>query len=237
MVRESRRRCICSRRWLELEGYKVFFTEWNSSAIVQEGNAKRKEAPASDSDDVLADPLHDFADRYERQIRAAAECRLYRSRRSLHFHGFRPRCRARLRSHWMRKLYSYALNPDVTFYFDVPLKTRCRRILDGRTRVKYHEAGMDMGYSKDPYESFRIFQGKINQEYRRMVREYDFIQHRRERTSRCSTNESARNSGKQNRPASISMARIAISPTHRINHAEPKTILRKRNCPAPTSNN
>jgi dTMP kinase len=32
-----------------------------------------------------------------------------------------------------------------------------------------------MGYSKDPYESFRIFQGKIYNEYRRMVREYDFI--------------------------------------------------------------
>jgi len=34
---------------------------------------------------------------------------------------------------------------------------------------------MDMGYSKDPYESFRIFQGKIYNEYRRMAREYDFI--------------------------------------------------------------
>jgi dTMP kinase len=49
------------------------------------------------------------------------------------------------------------------------------RILDGRTRIKYHEAGMDMGYSKDPYESFRIFQGKIHKEYQRMIREYDFI--------------------------------------------------------------
>ena len=76
---------------------------------------------------------------------------------------------------WIRKLYSYAVQPDVTFFFDVPLKTALSRILDGRPRVKYHEAGMDMGYSKDPYESFRIFQGKINQEYRRMVREYDFI--------------------------------------------------------------
>jgi dTMP kinase len=32
-----------------------------------------------------------------------------------------------------------------------------------------------MGYSNDPYDSFRIFQGKINQEYRRMAREFDFI--------------------------------------------------------------
>jgi dTMP kinase len=76
---------------------------------------------------------------------------------------------------WLRKLYAYALKPDLTFFFDVPLQTALSRILDGRTRLKYHEAGMDMGYSPDPYESFRIFQGKINQEYRRMVREYEFI--------------------------------------------------------------
>src|SRR5204863_3686398 len=76
---------------------------------------------------------------------------------------------------WIRKLYSYAAAPDVTFFFDVPLKTALARILDGRTRVKYHEAGMDMGYSKDPDESFRILQGKIYQEYRRMVREYSII--------------------------------------------------------------
>src|SRR5262249_25123512 len=76
---------------------------------------------------------------------------------------------------WIRKLYGYAAQPDVTFFFDVPLKTALGRILDGRTTLTYHEAGMDMGYSNDPYESFRVFQGKIHREYRRMVREYDFI--------------------------------------------------------------
>jgi dTMP kinase len=34
---------------------------------------------------------------------------------------------------------------------------------------------MDMGYSTDAYESFRIFQGRIYQEYRRMTQEYNFI--------------------------------------------------------------
>ena len=30
------------KRWLELEGYKVFFTEWNSSAIVRKATRKGK---------------------------------------------------------------------------------------------------------------------------------------------------------------------------------------------------
>jgi dTMP kinase len=76
---------------------------------------------------------------------------------------------------WLRKLYSYARQPDITFFFNVPLKVALSRILDGRTRLKYHEAGLDMNYSADPNESFRIFQKKIFQEYRRMSQEYSFV--------------------------------------------------------------
>ena len=47
------------------------------------------------------------------------------------------------------------------------------RILDGRTGVKFYEAGMDLELSEDPEESFRIFQGRILEEYEKMVPEYD----------------------------------------------------------------
>jgi dTMP kinase len=76
---------------------------------------------------------------------------------------------------WIRKLYSFARPPDITFFFKVPLDIALSRILDGRPQLKYHEAGMDLGYSSDPYESFRIFQGKIYEEYLRMVDEFDFM--------------------------------------------------------------
>ena len=116
----------------------------------------------------------DFADRYERQILPLLNAGyIVLADRYVYTAFARDAVRGCDRG-WIRKLYSFARKPDVTFYFDVPLKTALARILDGRTRVKYHEAGMDMGYSKDPYESFRIFQGKIYAEYRRMVHEYDF---------------------------------------------------------------
>ncbi len=38
--------------------------------------------------------------------------------------------------------------------------------------LKYHEAGMDLNFSKDPYESFKIFQGKIYEEYGRIFKEF-----------------------------------------------------------------
>jgi dTMP kinase len=117
----------------------------------------------------------DFADRYERQILPLLKAGYLVLADRYIFTAFARDAVRGVDRAWIRKLYSYALKPDLTFYFDVPLKTALGRILDGRTRIKYHEAGMDMGFSTDPNESFRIFQGRIHREYRRMIREYDFI--------------------------------------------------------------
>jgi dTMP kinase len=163
------------KRWLELEGYKVFFTEWNSSAIVKRATRKGKKRQLLTPTTFSLIHCTDFADRYERQVLPLLNAGYIVLADRWVFTAFARDAVRGVDRAWLRKLYSYALKPDVTFYFDVPLKTALARILDGRTRVKYHEAGMDMGYSTDPYESFGIFQGKINQEYRRMVREYDFI--------------------------------------------------------------
>jgi len=50
-----------------------------------------------------------------------------------------------------------------------------RRELDGRPELKYFEAGMDLRLSADPYESFRIFQGRILEQYLAMSTEFDFL--------------------------------------------------------------
>jgi dTMP kinase len=50
-----------------------------------------------------------------------------------------------------------------------------QRILDGRPQLKYFEAGMDLRLSTDPYESFRIFQGRILEQYLAMSTEFNFL--------------------------------------------------------------
>jgi dTMP kinase len=76
---------------------------------------------------------------------------------------------------WLRTLYNFARVPDITFLFDVPLEVALNRILTGRPELKYHEAGMDLGLSEDPFESFRQFQGLIYDEYQKMRKEFKFI--------------------------------------------------------------
>jgi dTMP kinase len=163
------------KRWLELEGYKIFFTEWNSSAIVKRATRKGKKRQLLTPTTFSLIHCTDFADRYERQIQPLLHAGyLVLADRYIYTAFARDYVRGCDRE-WIRKLYSYARRPDLTFFFNVPLKVAQSRILDGRTTLKYHEAGMDMGYSSDIQESFRIFQGKIYQEYRQLADEYNFV--------------------------------------------------------------
>ena len=75
---------------------------------------------------------------------------------------------------WVRNIYRFALKPDLAFYFKVPLEVALGRILGGRNALKYYEAGMDLGLSRNIEESFRIFQGRILAEYESMIEEMGF---------------------------------------------------------------
>jgi len=75
---------------------------------------------------------------------------------------------------WVRNLYRFAMHPNLSFYFRVPLDVALGRILGGRDALKYYEAGMDLGLARDVEESFRIFQGRILDEYEAMAQEVGF---------------------------------------------------------------
>ena len=72
----------------------------------------------------------------------------------------------------MRELYSFAVKPDLTLYFRVPIDVSIDRLMARRVRLKFFEAGMDLGWSSNPAESFRLFQGKVLGEYDRIVEEF-----------------------------------------------------------------
>jgi dTMP kinase len=162
------------KRWLELEGYRVFFTEWNSSVLVKKSTTKGKKRQLLTPTTFCLIHATDFADRYERQILPLLRAGyIVLCDRYIYTALARDAVRGVDRD-WVEKLYDFAVHPDLTLYFRAPLETSLRRILEGRPALKYHEAGLDMGWSTDPYESFRIFQGKILAEYEAMREQFDF---------------------------------------------------------------
>ncbi len=163
------------KRWLELQGLKVFFSEWNSSAVVKNATSKGKKRELLTATTFSLIHATDFADRYERQfvplLRAGyvVLCDRYI------FTAFARDTVRGCRPEWVRGIYNFAALPDITFFFKADLEVSLLRILDNRPQLKYHEAGMDLNLSTDPYESFRIFQGRILEQYLAMSTEFDFL--------------------------------------------------------------
>ncbi|MGH7738869.1 MAG: dTMP kinase [bacterium] len=160
------------KRWLELEGYKVFFTEWNSSDLVKKATRKGKKKKILTPTTFSLIHCTDFADRYERQILPLLQGGYVVLADRYVYTAFARDAVRGCDKDWLRKLYRFARKPDITFFFELPLEVALDRILEGRPSLKYHEAGMDMGFSKDPYESFKIFQGRIYEEYGRIFSEF-----------------------------------------------------------------
>jgi dTMP kinase len=73
---------------------------------------------------------------------------------------------------WVREMYSFAVRPDLAVYFRVPIDVSVDRLMARRVKLKFYEAGMDMGWSTNAVESFKMFQGKVLDEYDRLVDEY-----------------------------------------------------------------
>ena len=163
------------KRWLELEGYKVFFTEWNSSLLVKQATKKGKKRQLLTPTTFALIHCTDFADRYEREILPLLSAgHIVLADRYVYTAFARDAARGCDRE-WIRKIYAYARHPDLTFFFDVPLETALNRILENRPQLKYYEAGMDLGLAADPAESFKLFQGRIHREYLSMAQEYGFL--------------------------------------------------------------
>lgn len=162
------------KRWLELEGYRVFFTEWNSSVLVKKSTTKGKKRQLLTPTTFSLIHATDFADRYERQILPLLRAGYIVLADRYVFTAFARDAVRGVDRDWVQKLYSFAVHPDITFYFQASLETSLNRILEGRPTLKYHEAGLDMGWSSDPYESFRIFQGKVFAEYESLRETFGF---------------------------------------------------------------
>src|SRR5881394_1613854 len=162
------------KRWLELQELKVFFSEWNSSDLVKSATSKGKKRELLTPTTFSLIHATDFADRYERQLVPLLRAGYLVLCDRYIFTAFARDTVRGCPPNWVRGIYNFAALPDITFFFKANLEVSLQRILDGRPQLKYFEAGMDMHLSADPYESFRIFQGRILEQYLAMSTEFHF---------------------------------------------------------------
>lgn len=159
-------------RWLTARGYRVHFTEWNSSRLVRRSMKRGKKK------DLLTPTtfslLHavDFADRLTYQIMPPLKAGMIVLADRYVYTAFGRDVARGVHPDWVRAVYSFAPRPDLALYFRVPIEVSLARLLAGRTKLKYHEAGMDVGLAADPVESFRLFQSRVLDIYDQLASQF-----------------------------------------------------------------
>lgn len=159
-------------KWLAATGRPVFVTEWNSSTLVKAatkmGKKKNTLTPMTFS------LLHatDFADRLMYKIVPPLKAGMIVLADRYAYTAFARDVSRGVDRQWVRDLYGFAVRPDLALYFRVPVEVALDRLLARRAKLKYYEAGMDMGWSPNTNDSFRLFQGKVLSEYDRIVLEF-----------------------------------------------------------------
>ena len=160
-------------KWLKDKGKSVYFSEWNSSPLVKSTTRLGKKEHLFTPTTFSLIQATDFADRWENHLLPLLKAGVIVIADRYAFTAFARDVARGVDPKWVRNLYSFAVQPDLALYFNVDIDTAVDRILASRAKIKYYEAGMDLGLSDKKVTSFRLFQGKVLEEYEKMVGEFN----------------------------------------------------------------
>ncbi len=75
---------------------------------------------------------------------------------------------------WLRNLYDTALEPDAVMYMRVSPQALVQRNFAKNPALDYWESGMDLGLSRDKFDSFLKYQSLLIEQFRRLQKIYRF---------------------------------------------------------------
>ena len=160
--------------WLKSKNLDVILTQWNSSELIANTTKKAKKKNLLSGRTFSLLHAVDFADRLERTIKPALKAGFIVLADRYYYTALARDVARNVEPQWVRNMYSFALEPDLTFYFDISPKDSLERICANRA-PKFYEAGMDMKLSNNPYKSYIMFQNRIVEQYQQMIEEFDLI--------------------------------------------------------------
>ena len=161
-------------RWLEVQGYGVVNTGWTRSPLLAE---TINEAKAGHELNVTTFSLlyaGDFADRLENQIIPALRAGFIVVADRYMYTAFARNAVMGADPEWTRKLFGFAVIPDLVMYLKIDVKHLVPRVLESKG-MDYWESGMHLKLGSDIFDSFRRYQARVLREYDRMADEFDFV--------------------------------------------------------------
>jgi dTMP kinase len=160
--------------WLELQGHAVSSTGWTRSPLLSE---TINEAKAGHELTVLTFSLlyaADFADRLEHQIIPALRAGFIVVADRYMYTAFARNMVMGADPDWTRRLFGFALVPDLVLYLEIDVENLVPRVFAGKG-MDYWESGMHLALGTDMFDSFLRYQRRLIEEYNALSREFGFL--------------------------------------------------------------
>ena len=160
--------------WLEGCGHATVQVGLKRSTLVSEELAKAQEGNILSRTTVSLFYATDFADQLENIILPALRAGfIVLADRYIYTLMARDMVRG-MDETWLKNLYGIAPEPDAVFYLNVPPEELVQRTFAKKAALDYWESGMDLGLSRDMFDSFMKYQTTIEKTFRHLQRIYRF---------------------------------------------------------------
>jgi dTMP kinase len=160
--------------WLETSGHATVQVGLKRSSLVSSELEKAQEGNILSRTTLSLFYATDFADQLENIILPALKAGfIVLADRYIYTLMARDMVRG-MDEAWLKNIYGIALEPDAVFYLSLEPEELVQRNLSKSAALDYWESGMDLGLSRDMFDSFVKFQSSMQAAFRRLQKTYDF---------------------------------------------------------------
>src|SRR6266550_8165130 len=160
--------------WLEGSGHATVQVGLKRSTLVSEELDRAQEGNILSRTTLSLFYATDFADQLENIILPALKAGfIVLADRYIYTLMVRDLVRG-LDEAWLKNLYGISVVPDAVFYLNVSPELLVQRNFQKIQALDYWESGMDIGLSRDMFDSFLKYQALVEAEFRRLQATYGF---------------------------------------------------------------
>jgi dTMP kinase len=161
-------------RWLEGCGHATVQVGLKRSTLVSEELDQAKKGNILSRSTLSLFYATDFADQLENSILPALKAGfIVLADRYIYTLMARDLVRG-MNAKWLENLYGIALAPDAVFYLRVSPEVLVQRNFAKDFALDYWESGMDLGLSRDMFDSFLKYQALMANQFERLQATYGF---------------------------------------------------------------
>jgi dTMP kinase len=160
--------------WLETSGHATVQVGLKRSTLVSEELERAQEGNILSRTTLSLFYATDFADQLENIILPALRAGfIVLADRYIYTLMARDMVRG-MDEVWLKNLYGIAPEPDAVFYLEVEPEELVQRNLSKSATLDYWESGMDLGLSRDMFDSFVQYQTGMRNAFRQLQKTYGF---------------------------------------------------------------